>query len=752
MRILLLLSTLCLGTAWAQQTAIRQRAIELKNSLVVLTIALQPGDEDFGLIESLRKEKGASIISAYLTNGEAGESDAGSVYPYELASVRRDEATRAMESLGATAWFMNAPAPGSVIDTAGLRQVWDRDSIQLHLMRVVSSVRPNLVILLPERLVGAPSVAWKELKELLREALRRLQQPRNLREVKRLGGLAVWEVRRGVVGKRLQTGNTVTGHVAERHYTSLLRQFDIHRKTVSTYREAIYPPGSLVPKKLGDGIRQKVSATLRNLNSRIDRLTNEILSQKKLTDRSIGGYLKTLTPIADSVDYLVGMRYSSFRGPDQKTLLMWKEGLQNLKNELLGVSVRYTLEDSILTGLQVTTLTIDSIRGPGAQGHTWLFFPPAKDRWIINETMEQRHAVSSGTEFRIVTPAEVPYNLPAQFDGLDKQSIYTPIDFFVVHNNPERAKSFGKRITIPFRFAPRFTVEVLTPLIKAGDGEEVVVRLTNHSRDGVADNIGISDTLAISSRALFRLNEKSSPEIVKLNLQWKSPVVKGSFVLPIDIGGVTVAHVAARAFDVHTDTLKTVGLISHSGPSAAWETLRRMQLTAERRTPAEVTPDWLSRLDVVVADHRLWTLEPEIANVLDQLRSHAEGGGRVLVLSQDAATWNASPLIRGLVLEESNLLGPDAAVEGLNGHPLMVSPNTLEETDWESWLFSRAANTVTAPAKVEVPVRIGRGNVPAIVTENLGKGKVTFVNLNLPAQWLNIHAGSFRLFANLLAY
>ena len=61
--------------------ALYRRAIELRSNLNVLSIALEPGHEDLAGLAYFRIGKGANIVSAYLTNGEAGESDVRADYP-----------------------------------------------------------------------------------------------------------------------------------------------------------------------------------------------------------------------------------------------------------------------------------------------------------------------------------------------------------------------------------------------------------------------------------------------------------------------------------------------------------------------------------------------------------------------------------------------------------------------------------------------------------------------------------------------
>ncbi len=745
-----------LPSGFSQTSGVRQKALELRHPLVVLTISLQPGDEDFGLLRELRFGRGASVTSAYLTNGESGENDLGSSYPNDLAALRREEATQAVESIGCRAVFLNIPAAGSVEDSAGLWMMWTRDSVQIRIMRLVSSVRPHLTILFPERLLPEQSISWMELKEQLRLAILRLQQPKDIRELQRLAGLPVWEVQRVAVGKKVprpMRKQPQEVRDSEGRYRSMSQQFHLFNPSYSVdFSEILHPASSKQIKSVYAGLPLPPSAVLRNLNKRIDILARGILNSKSLSNPRKQGYLQEITSIADSVDYLVGVRYSAFRGPDQKMLLLWKEGLQELKNELLGLSVSYTLADSVLTSLQVTTLAIDSVSGASPGSQQWFFFTPARQGWIINESMNYRLPLTPRTVFRIVSPGEILFNLPAQHEGLQRDGIYTPVDCFVVQSDSNRTNSFGFRLRLPFRFAPKFTVEVLTPVVRAVDGERVVVRTTNHSHDGVADRIGVSDSVVTSSFALFRLSVKESSQTDTLTLRWKSPAAEGYHLLHVEIAGIDVANFAARAFEVNVDQDRSVGIISALGASAADETLRRLGIRSERRHAGAVTSEWLSSRDVIVLDHRVYSRDSSIIRLANSLLTRAQAGGHIVVLSQDAAAWNATPLIKGLVLRQNTKLGPELEIHAGDAERLINTPNTMTEADWSGWLFSRGANEIIVPPSAKVLLSIGRSRIPAVVSQQVDSGRITFVNLNLPIQWLNIHDGAFRLLANLLAY
>jgi hypothetical protein len=63
----------------------------------------------------------------------------------------------------------------------------------------------------------------------------------------------------------------------------------------------------------------------------------------------------------------------------------------------------------------------------------------------------------------------------------------------------------------------------------------------------------------------------------------------------------------------------------------------------------------------------------------------------------------------------------------------------------------RGYNAVAAGETAVVPLRSAVDGNPLIVTAAAGQGKRTYVDLALSPQLMNVHAGAFRLLANLIS-
>jgi hypothetical protein len=143
-------------------------------------------------------------------------------------------------------------------------------------------------------------------------------------------------------------------------------------------------------------------------------------------------------------------------------------------------------------------------------------------------------------------------------------------------------------------------------------------------------------------------------------------------------------------------------------------------------------------------------LEAEIQT----LRAFAERGGHLIILAQDAAVWNRNPLVPDLKLTTTNAWGEAEDVSADSTHRLFSVPNRIVTSDWYDWYYRRAHNNLSGPALTSARILLSSsyGKSPLIAEWAVGKGTVTYVDLALSAQLLNVHPGVVRLLANLTSY
>lgn len=746
-----------------------QRSLDVQGRLNVLSLALQPGYEDLPALTYFRMARGATILSAYLTNGETGESDTLWADPYQLAGARRLESTRAMKAIDGDAYFLNFPDIATAKDLASISRRWIRDSIQAKLIRVIRDFRPDVILVARDwGAFGSRSFRWEALRQEVIAAAR-VSGLESAHKSLPGQGLATtpWSVRSIWIDDGTGKGKAVPitelhpvsrrsyeeiAGEAEQAYSSLRFQKRLWSRRSAERRYVMGGTGKGTTKDTpARPASLPVTKKFRILDRQIASLTGRIMASARAgTKLNPQPSLLQLTAVMDSLDFHIARSFA-YSNDERRLIVDWKLGLERLRTALLGVTVHHSITETVLTQLQLSLLVIDSVTGTSSSGKSELYFP--QKEWIINERHEARWPLELHKDYRLLSPSVLEYNWPIEQLGLDDAMTTQPFLVYIIHKAANREESFVYKINQPMYYAPRFTTEVLTPIVRAIPDEYVTVRLTNHSRDGLKDILHVDDSLVTSNQAGFRLTKKEESRLDTLKLQWKQELKNGTYIVPVLIGHQEVSRFGARKFDVRVDSSKRIGLLSGVSHGGASETLRRLGLEF---TPLSdiVRSDTLARgFDVLVVDHRFTTFAWD-STLKSVLKEFAERGGHVVVLSQDAMSWNPTPLIDGIVLTRTTILEEESEIDADTTHALLTSPNKIGADDWNGWLFARGSNLISGPAlsEAEIPVRTRVGHDPLVVVRREGRGCFTYVDLALDPQFLNIHAGAFRILANVLAY
>lgn len=762
--------------------ALYQRALDTRSRLNVLCLALQSGYEDFSTLAYFRFARGAKIMTAYLTNGETGESDLRGEYPFKLAAIRREEAAQAMEYLDGAAFFLNFPDIAAARDSATIRAVWHSDTLQLRLMKLVSDYRPDIIILSRDWGWGENSLRWKMFQDDLLSAVKKLEPPKSSKELGQVMGMYRWGVERiwapansgdsdKTPGVALPVENqhpiwkksyAALGEEAAQHYSSLKAQraMWMSRLTPIGLSEIVYnlvyPQTKSRVKTIDQNLPRAVAPSLRWTEQALQTLTTPILKTQgaSLKGPKAKALLVQVTAIMDTLDVNIAQS-RLLESNERKILLQWKLGLENLRTSLLGVKVLYTLSNSILTQRQVTMFRVDGVLGIPPGGVTEIFFPFVDQGWIINEALEKRLPLQLRKEFRWISPAKLEYNLPHDQYGLSQSSVGSTIMFFIIHKGAKREESFVHRTVLKMSYAPRFVAEILTPIVRAIPSEQVLMKLTNYSRDGVRDRIYAGDSLVSSTTVFFRLNAKDQSHLDTLRLTWKRSLQDGTYPIPVYIGQDVVGQFAARKFETKVDSSKRIALITEIEDSPTAEALRRLGLRWRKiQTKLDRTLD-ISSDEIVIVDQKALTLQPQLSHKKEELEQFVTKGGHLIVLAQDADMWNKMPfaLIDGITLKLATNFDENTQLDVDSTQALLSHPNVIARDDWSNWLYRKGHNIVSGQAldNAIIPIKTTDGQNPLLITWKKGLGRVTYVDLALQPQLMNVHPGAFRLLANLLS-
>lgn len=752
-RFLLLISVLCVcvppdvrgGSTLIPErgeTAVAQRARDLRGNLSVMSIAMRPGDEDCATLAYLRLHLGARLLSVYVTNGEAGESDAGWLYPAQLAALRRVEAATAMRELEAEAFFLNLPDIVVRRDTVRARAVWDSDTLQSRLKQLMAFFKPDIVLVAREWATHENHMLRAILLEGVLDAAATLPAWR----VQRIAaesppGRTSYVV---PVNVRHPSSNRTYASIGEeivRRYASLRNTIPLRERRSSAYVQ-IHPHDS------GRGLLEGATFAIPPRLKALDGQVRQTAMQAGRSGKGSRTIWRSITALLDSIE-TTSRRYADLDVREVSYLVHRRLAAERLLNALLGVEVRFTMPHTIVAPRQLIELAIDTVHSHTSLDDLTVYFPQVRHGWVINESTTSSYPLTSRQTFRLLSPGNAVLTYPHAFYGLDKKRVGEPLTFVVTGRDRQTGVRFSKQLIVPIEVAPRFTVEVLTPIVRAVNGEKVVVRLTNNTWDGLKDKVAVDDSLASSGAHEFRLPTKGTTHLDTLRLTWERTPDPGTYLIPISIDDHVVAHVAARSFDVRVDSTRRVALVRGAPDSPTAAALSRLGLLW--RALDSIPADGLKETDVVIIDRRAMTLNPSVTAMQLQLQAFVQNGGHLVIFGQDVRPWNATPLWDAISLSNDDLLDELSEVTFDATHPIVQSPNAISADDFDGWLYRRGYSFMKTKHGSSTTVVAADGS-PQVVTGQVGKGHITYADLALQHQLLDVNAGAHRIFANIVSY
>lgn len=713
-------------------------------------IALAPGHEDLEAIARYRTLIGAQVRVAYFTNGEGTIPDPSIRFPNQVAAAARERAYRSSIALDVDHSFLNLPHLDGVADGAHVQMAWTPDTVRARLRTQVEEFQPDLIIVNGFERPETPLAAGKEMLPWLSEVLDRIASYR--RPVPAMVAVAEPRQRAATPASRPSRGDRALRPTLAGARSAYADVDLVLPPSAPQYRSLTGYPKALVrsASDLDGLLRRTIPSPVRALDSLLRTFGDHVAAWKRIPQgREADRILRRAVDLLGQIDRWLQTHPREMER-ERRILLDRRAALEAVRVRLIGAEAFVRVSDSVLTNTQLTYLTIDSVRGMDPAGETQVFFPMVSKGWILNETPDNRAALVIGTPYRLISARDIPYDLPRELAGLDQPRYRTPWHFFIIHRSKRPERSFSLRVDAGLYGAPRFSVDVLTPIMMAVPGERLVVRITNNSRDGVRDTLEVHDAYVRSRPMFFRMNAKGSTEIDTLDLQFHEDYPEGTSFADVLIGLDPVARFLVRRFSVSVDSSIRVGVLIDPSSTVTGLAMRRLGQPVRWITTTGFGDDELLGLQTVVVPE--WCGGALRTSEWSVLRRFAEEGGRVLVLAQHADVTVALP---GSPVRQAVPDGNTDSTAVLTFMPddrLFAAPNALLDDSWEGWLNRRVPHRLTLSSPtVDVPLSVGVNAIPGIVRWTVGRGAFTYVNLNLHHQFLNAHPAAYRLLANLVA-
>lgn len=750
-----LASLLIVPPAFAQgqpdtESFIQLRAAELGNGGRILVLALTPGHEDLAAIARHRFIAGAQVRVAYLTNGEGFITDPSIRYPNKVAAAARERAYVATAALDADHVFLNLPHLDGAANGDLVRAAWKPDTVRARLRAQVEEFQPDLIIVNGLERPETPTALPAEVLPILSDALDRIASYR--RPVPSVVAVAEARQRAATPGGRRTRADRVmqsalaAARSAYADVSAMIPPSEPRYRSLSGYPKSPFSSATDV-----DGLlRRTIPASVRSVDSLVRAFGTQVSAWKRVPQgREADRLLFQGVDLLGQIDRWLQTHPRELER-ERRILLDRRAALEAVRLRVIGAEAFVHVSDTVLTNTQLTYLSIDSVRGISSEGETQVFFPMVAKGWILNETPDNRAALVTGTPYRLISARDIPYDLPRELAGLEQTRYRTPWYFFIIHRAAKPERSFSLRVDARLYGVPRFSVDVLTPIMMAVPGERLLVRITNNSRDGVRDTLEVHDAYVRSKPMYFRMNAKGSTETDTLSLQFHADYPEGTSFSDVLIGLDPVARFLVRKFSVAVDSSVQVGVLGDPGSTVTGMAMRRLGQPVRWIAPTGLGGSDLTGLQTVVVPE--WSGGSLQAADWTILRRFAEQGGRVLVLAQRADIIVGLP---GSPVQAASLDGNTDSTAVLAFTPddrLLAGPNPLLDESWEGWINRRVPHRLTLPSPTtDVPLTVGTGAIAGIVRWSVGRGAFTYVNLNLHHQFLNAHPAAYRLLANLVA-
>jgi LmbE family N-acetylglucosaminyl deacetylase len=737
--------------------SIHQRALDLYGGAVVLVVALQPGYEDLNLLSYLRLGLGARTYVLYWTNGEGTPNDADGASPMLLAAARREEAYQAATLLGARVHYLNFPDPGVISRQKDLSLVWNSDSTLSKLVPLIRSYGPDAIV-----------IGGDFRGDTVRSARQRALTGLMLAAVKRAAKAKAdsifgdpWHVQRVLV----QTDDAPVGkeqdydrihpfwkssyrsiaQEAVREYSTLRCQLPSWIRRGDRHYAQVFPTVTTAAKHVTAGL-PVISAKLKSLSTVVrDAAGKEV---KGVRSTSLGAVARAI----DSMNVFFARYRPTLTTSETRVASLWKNNLEDLRCSVLDVSITYQSSDSLVTQSQLFYLRFTGFTSQTSKTHTKILFPGVMEKkWGVNESAKFQYDFATPQEYRVITPKPMDFNVPGAQFGIARPFARNHFSFLINHQDSLPGKDFVYRGDLLLQSAPRRTFELLTPAVRALEGEPVVFRLINVSRDAFEGTISLEDSVLNTTTAKVRLLRKDEVLLDTLSLSFKQSPPAGSSIVLLSLSGMGGSiPVVIRRFDVEVDSSARIVLLSDIEDSPLTEAMRRLRLPF--RIAGDVTAATLESANILVIDRDALAGKPLTAVQIDSLHMWVRQGGHLLVFPQPSSVDRGSSLVPWASFENGPLSAADDSVVVTPGNGLLSGPNHLTPADWSHWVLSRSmwSLRVQPDHASEIVVRSAQKQIPLLLVTKEGKGRVSLVALDLSSQLVNLHPGVHRLLANLL--
>ncbi|MFP6617539.1 MAG: PIG-L family deacetylase [Candidatus Hydrogenedentota bacterium] len=738
--------------------ALHQALLDVGTDLSLMCVATHPDDEDGATLTYYRKKYGYKTYALIATRGEGGQNEIGSELYEELGVIRTDEMSRASDHTGADLHFLDYAEFGFSKSAEEAFAVWGKDETLRRLVRKIRELRPDVIITHHGETGGHGhhQAVGRALMISFDMAADPNAFPEQIAE-----GLEPWQPAR-----------------------LYLRSF-----RGSEGGSVRIPFGELDPVR-GLTYAQIAANALREHETQgmgffIDRfLTTRSSSSYTLMKEAKGGTQRGGTLDPPSGELFEGLkdrvspeaRALSEKGinaatkTDAYALLSKAGGNEKTRANSLAVAaselrLRTKISDTMVTPGQTVTIDIEAA-DYGVKDAKGVTFSLKSKPWFrtakVEPVTEKMAAGGFATaKLKVTIPEDQAPTIPHP-QYLFKPNFLTP-QLTVVATIETSNGTVELESDILVDVAPKVSIEYLNApyLVQQGNDEATFSILVTNYTPGARDvtlDLSASRGIDLAEKQVkVSFTEENGQRLITLPAKIASDLTSDDYYINAKVSDTGYeARGTARVVDVVIPKNKNVGVI-YSYDDTFMDTLERMGVPHAALQEDDFNAEKLDEFTAIIVDIRAYLVRPDLIANNQALLDYVERGGTMLVMYQKTFEWKNKYAPYSLQVGRNRVTVEEAPITLLQPeHALFTTPNAMRDNDWDGWRQERGlyfpskwADEYTPLIAVNDP---GENPPPgSLLITSYGEGTYMYTALGWYRQLRDLHPGTLRIFANMLA-
>ncbi len=744
--------------------ALYQALLDMGTDLRLMCVAAHPDDEDGATLAMYRKKWGYKTFALIATRGEGGQNETGPELYNELGVIRTHEMKRASEITGAELHFLDLPEFGYSKSSEETYAIWGPKEALRRMVRKIRELKPDVIISHhnTETGHGHHQVVGITLLEAFDAAADPAQFPEQIAE-----GLEPWQVARFYIrpfgGGAKGIGEPIVNNIAEmdqaRGFTYaemagqalfehksqgmgfFVERFLSTRSSTTYYLQKEAPGGT----QGGGALVHPGGDLFAGLK---DRVSPEARAIAEANPNRVDAKAAALLQLASAMD----------------------ENSKARANRLAAIAMQLKLRAKISDLEVVTGQKIDisaELFDYGESDGKKVGFALEPAPWLGSDPIEPKSVDVSDIQnaahsFSVTIPSGVKPTIPHP-EKLFTEHFLIP-QYTLIATVETDGPPVSVRAPILVDVAPAVSMEFVDApyLVRRGVDSKARfdLKLTNRSPGPIDANVALSSSPAIQfqeSNLKVSFGGTGDQKVIPINASIAPGAEAGAHLVGAQIEGQeTNASTTARLVDIVVPENIRVGVIQ-SYDDTFVKTLARLHVPHEALTVEDFVPETLDTFTTIIVDIRAYLVRPDLVANNQALLDYVKRGGTVIVNYHKTFEWK--PEFAPYVLK---IGGSRVTVEGAPivllqpEHPMFNTPNKIVDADWSDWIQERGLYFASSWDAAFTPLIETKdpGENPApgsCLVAKYGEGTYMYTALGWYRQLRDLHVGTLRVFANMLA-